>query len=530
MASQEPQYDVIVVGAGFGGCYILNELRNEGFKTLLLEEAPDLGGVWYWNTYNGARTDTRVPLYEFSDESIWSDWNWTEKFPGVEEIQRYFQHVDSKLHLKKDIRFNSRVEKLHYDEQKGVWNVSAKSDTFETRFVVLATGFAAKPLIPDIKGLETFQTQAHTSKWPREGFNFQGKRVGVIGTGASGIQVIQDIAGDVKDLVVFQRSPTYALPMRQEKIDAAKKQQSKAVYAHRNTTFSGLEDEFSPQSALEVSDEERERFYEDLWAKGGAGFWLFTYRDTITSPVASDHAYKFWRSKVIQRIENPAAAEILAPEKAPYYFGTKRATLEQSYYEVYNRDNVSLVDTNSNAIAEVTSEGLRVADGTFYQLDVLVLATGFDSVTGGILAIDIKGKDALSLAQKWEGGVQTHLGFATAGFPNLIFHYGPQAPTSFCNGPTCAELQGYWIVKALKYVRDQKRTSLEATRQAETDWAKQVQFIGDQTLLPLTKSEYMGTNIPGKKKEMLNYLGGLPLYIQQINTSLTEGLSGFVLA
>ncbi|TVY39116.1 Baeyer-Villiger monooxygenase [Lachnellula subtilissima] len=506
------------------------EPQKEGFKTLLLEEASDLGGVWYWNTYNGARTDTRVPLYEFSDEKIWSDWTWTEKYPGVQEIQRYFQHVDSKLNLKKDIKFNSRVEKSYFDEQKGVWNVSTKSDTFETRFVVLATGFASKPLIPDMKGLDTFKTQAHTSKWPKEGFNFHGKRVGVIGTGASGIQVIQDIAGDVKDLVVFQRSPTYALPMRQEKLGAEKKLQTKEVYEHRNTTFPGLEDEFSSQSALEVSDEERERFYEDLWARGGAGFWLFTYKDTITSPVASDYAYKFWRSKVIQRIKSPELAEILAPEKAPYYFGTKRATLEQAYYEVYNRSNVSLVDLNSNAIKEVTPDGVLVANGTFYELDVLVLATGFDSVTGGILAIDIKGKDALPLAQKWEGGVQTYLGFATAGFPNLIFHYGPQAPTSFCNGPTCAELQGGWIVGALKHIRDQKLTSLEATRQSETDWAKQVQFIGDQTLLPLTRSEYMGTNIPGKRKEMLNYLGGVPLYTQQINTSLTEGLSGFVLA
>lgn len=529
IAKQENPYDVIIVGAGFGGCYLLNEVRKAGFKVILLEEASDIGGVWYWNTYDGARTDSCVPLYEYSDPEIWNDWKWTEKYPHVAEIQDYFHHVDSKLHLKRDIKLDSRVEKAQFNENSGTWTVSTSAESFEARFFILATGFASKPLFPEVKGLETFKAQAHTSKWPRDGFNFKGKRVGIIGNGASGIQVIQEIAKDVDHMSVFQRTPTYALPMRQEKLDKGQKLQNKEIFEHRNTTFGGLERDFNPQSALEVSDEERERFFEQIWTEGGPAFWLYTYRDILTDPIASEHAYNFWRKKVIQRIERPHVAEILAPERALYHFGTKRATLEQTYYEVYNRSNVSLIDLRSNPIKEVVPEGIITADATLHALDILVLATGFDSVTGGILAIDIRGKDEQRLEDKWSNGVQTHLGLGTEGFPNLIFLYGPQAPTSFCNGPTCAEVQGNWITQTLELIREKKISQFEVMKEAEAAWTSQVEAIGNATLLPQTRSEYMGTNVPGKKKQMLNYLGGLPLYTQQINDCLSHGLTGFTL-
>ncbi|KAJ5998975.1 Monooxygenase [Penicillium sp. IBT 35674x] len=526
-----PEFDAIIVGSGFGGLYVLHELRKRNFKCLVIDEAADIGGVWYWNTYPGARVDTKVPLYEFSNENIWHDWVWTEKYPGVEEIRRYFQHVESKLHLKRDILFNTRVTAAEFEETASQWTVSSSDGVKRSaRHFILATGFAAKPLIPDFKNLEAFEGPCfHTSKWPRSGLDCTGKRVGVVGNGSSGLQVIQEIGPVVDHLTVFQRSPTYALPMRQRPLTV--EEQDKSVYGSmfelRKHTFAGIDAEFNSQPWQSATPAERQAFFEEIWKEGGLSFWLATYREVIMDKELNKEAYNFWRSKVLPRIKDPKKAAILAPEQPPYFFGTKRATLEQRYYETYNQDNVNLVNAKENPITEVRANGVITQDGQFHELDALLLATGFDSVTGGILNIQIRGRNGELLQDKWKNGTWTHLGLMTSAFPNMFFLYGPQGPTSFCNGPTCAEVQGDWVAQTLTFMRAKGRKEIEPTSSAEQTWRALVNQIGDATLLPETKSEYMGTNVPGKPKEMLNYLGGLNDYIKRITQTLTSGYPGF---
>ncbi|EAW15385.1 flavin-containing monooxygenase [Aspergillus fischeri NRRL 181] len=531
----QPQYDAIIVGSGFGGLYLLHELRKRNFNCVVIDEAADIGGVWYWNRYPGARVDTKVPLYEFSNDSIWSDWLWTEKYPGVDEIRRYFEHVESKLHLKKDIQFNTRVTAADYDDAGSLWTVTDNDGKKRTaRYFILATGFAAKPFIPTFKNLETFAGLSfHTSRWPQnvDTASCRGKRVGIVGNGSSGLQVIQEIAPLVKEMTVFQRSPTYALPMRQRPLTVSEQDKSRypALYELRKHTFAGLDKEFNMEASAQLSYEQRQAFFEEIWKDGGLAFWLGTYRDVIMNKDINREAYHFWRCKVLPRIKDPKKAELLAPDVPPYYFGTKRATLEQRYYEAYNQDNVSLVDARNNPIVEVKPNGIITKDGKFHELDMLILATGFDSVTGGILNIDIHGRNGASLREKWTKGTWTYQGLMTSGFPNMLFLYGPQGPTSFCNGPTCAEVQGDWIVQTLTYLRAHGHRQIEPKAEAEEAWRALVNQIGDATLLPETSSEYMGTNIPGKPKEMLNYLGGLTDYIKRIMTTVTLGYPEYYL-
>jgi|UniRef100_A0A0B7KBS1 cation diffusion facilitator CzcD-associated flavoprotein CzcO len=498
------EYDAIIVGSGFGGCYVLDKLRTAGLTCLVIDDAADLGGVWYWNCYRGARVDTPVPLYEFSNPALWKDWTWSEKYPGRDELRRYFDHVEAKLNLKKDILFSTRVVAADFVEAGNYWNVLDNGGVNRSaRYFILCTGFAAKPFIPNVDGAETFAgISCHTSKWPQGGIDFRNKRVGIVGNGSSGLQVIQDVAPEVDHLTVFQRSPTYALPMRQTPLQDRDqvKTEYEEIFELRRKMFAGLVTEFNPQSAVQVSAEEREAFFEDIWTQGGLSFWLATYQDVIRHTEANKYAYEFWRKKTLPRIKKPELAELLAPEKPPYYFGTKRATLEQRYYEVYNSENVDLIDAKKNPIVKIVPDGVITKDGKLRELDVLIFATGFDSVTGGILSIDIKGVDGLSLQQKWKDGTYTHLGMMTSGFPNMMFLYGPQGPTSFCNGPTCAEVQGDWIAKTIIHLRDLDRQRIDATTEAEQEWRALVNQIGDMTLLPQTTSEYMGTNIPGKPK------------------------------
>jgi cation diffusion facilitator CzcD-associated flavoprotein CzcO len=526
---EQPQYDAIIVGSGFGGLYLLHELRKRNFHCLVIDEAADIGGVWYWNRYPGARVDTKVPLYEFSNDRIWKDWVWTQKYPGVDEIRRYFEHVEAQLHLKKDILFNTRVKAADFDEASSIWTITGGDHVkWTARHFILATGFAAKPFIPNFPNLDSFSGPwFHTARWP-QGVgvaSLEGKRVGVVGNGSSGLQVIQEIAPLVKEMTVFQRSPTYALPMRQRPltVEEQDKHRYPALYELRRHTFAGLDTEFNLESAAHLSAEQRQEFFEKVWDEGGLAYWLGTYRDVIVNKEINQEAYQFWRSKVLPRIKDPKTAELLAPEVPPYYFGTKRATLEQRYYEVYNQNNVALVDARSNPVVDVKPDGVVTQDGKLHKLDALILATGFDSVTGGILNISIQGRDGVSLQSKWQKGTWTYQGLMTAGFPNMFFLYGPQGPTSFCNGPTCAEVQGDWIVQTVAFLRAHGHREIEPKREAEDSWRALVNQIGNSTLLPETQSEYMGTNIPGKPKEMLNYLGGLTDYIKRITSTVALG-------
>ncbi|MBS0473157.1 MAG: NAD(P)/FAD-dependent oxidoreductase [Proteobacteria bacterium] len=527
--------DVLIVGAGFSGLYQLAKLRKD-FRVRLFEAAPDLGGIWYWNCYPGARVDTHVPLYEFSDPDLWKDWNWSERFPSWEELREYFGYVDSKLHLSRDIRFNKRVKAASFDEYARLWHVeTAAGERVDARFLLFCTGFAAKPYLPEISDLSKFRGAVHhTARWPQEGVDLAGKRVGVLGTGASGVQVVQEAATVAKTLTVFQRTPILALPMRQKKLTVWDQSKMKADYAaryaRRRHNFGGFDFErFGGDSAIAASADERNDVYERAWAAGGFSFWAATFGDILTSIESNRTAYAFWRDKVRARIKDPRTAEKLAPTEPPHPFGVKRPSLEQNYYDVFNQSNVSLVDLNETPLIGAIPSGLRTSERAF-DLDILVLATGFDAVTGGLTQIDIRGENGISLKEKWQTGAKTHLGVATEGFPNLLFAYGPQSPSGFCNGPSCAELQGDWIVNFLHFLRDHQITRFAAAKIAEEEWSRHVEEIGAMTLFSHANSWYLGANIPGKARQFLNYPGGLPLYLHNCEQAAVEGYRGFELS
>lgn len=526
--------EVVIVGAGFGGLYQLHRLRDMGFSVSLLEAGSGLGGIWHWNCYPGARVDSHIPVYEYSDEKIWKDWYWEERFPDWSALQRYFEHVDSVWDLSKDIRFNTRVTGAVWDEDARIWRVQTDSgDVIRTRFFLLCTGFAAKSYTPDFPGLGDFGGACHhTAHWPQEGLDMTGLRVGVVGTGASGVQVVQEAAKVASSVTVFQRTPILALAMQQRKL--TKEEQDKAkerypeIFQMRVKSNSGFDFPETGISALSVSDEERTATYERLWEAGGFSFWAGGFSDILLSEEANRTAYDFWREKVRARIDDPEVAEILAPTEPPHPFGVKRPSLEQNYYDVFNQDNVKLVDLKSTPIDRITPNGVQTS-ASHYELDLLVMATGFDAVTGGLTNIDIKGCAGSTLKEHWSGGPRTHLGIGSSGFPNMFYIYGPQSPSGFCNGPTCAEVQGDWLVELIEYLRDSGVTRIEATPEAEQAWRDQVHALASLSLFPRADSWYMGANIPGKPREMLNWPGGLQLYLMACRNSAESGYSGFAL-
>jgi cyclohexanone monooxygenase len=536
MASRH-DYDVVVVGAGFAGLYQLQRLRAAGLSVVVLEAGSGLGGIWHWNTYPGARVDSHVPIYEFSDERVWRDWYWEEKFPDRPALQRYFEHVDDVWDVRPGVEFGARVASAAWDESRRVWDVVVeRGDRLSARFVVLCTGFAAKPYVPvaDLPGLGDFAGECHhTARWPQDGIDLTGLRVGVVGTGASGVQVIQEAAEVAAEVTVFQRTPMMALPMRQRRLTCEEQDEAKtgypAVFRRRAETNSGFDYSGIGVSTLSVSDGERAATYERLWSTGGFAFWAGNYTDVLLDERANRLAYDFWRDRVRERLADSRLHEVLAPSEPPHPFGVKRPSLEQTYYDVFGQDNVALVDLRSTPIAGVTATGVSTADGRRYELDVLVLATGFDAVTGGLTSIDLRGADGSSLRERWAGGVASQLGVATSGFPNLLYLYGPQSPAGFCNGPTCAEVQGDWVIELLLHLLGSGASRVEATVEAEQAWRAQVQAIAAMTLWPRADSWYMGANIPGKPREMLNWPGGLQTYLEACRASAAAGYEGFTI-
>jgi len=528
------ELDALVVGAGFSGLYLLYRLRQQGFRVRLFEAGADLGGIWYWNCYPGARVDSHVPNYEFSLEELWRDWSWTERFPAWDELRRYFHYVDRKLDLSRDIRFGSRVVAARFDAAADQWQVEcADGHRVRARFFLPCVGFAARAYVPDFAGLGSFAGPCfHTAHWPQEGLGLAGLRVGVIGTGASGVQVIQEAGPIASQLTVFQRTPNLALPMRQRALDEPAQRAMKAHYPEwfrqRALSAGGLFDVVSDgRSALEVSLQERRAVFEGAWQKGGFHFWGSTFSDIILNPEANQLAYEFWREKTRARIQDPSVAEKLASEKAPHPFGAKRPSLEQAYYEVFNRDNVVLVDTREEPIEAITAEGVRTISRRF-ELDVLVLATGFDASTGGLTQIDVRGLSGRTLEDAWRHGVETHLGLGIPDYPNLLMLYGPQSPTAFCNGPTCAELQGDWVVDCLRHLRERGLRRIAATPAAGAVWRRHMAELAAGTLLPQAESWYMGANVPGKPRQLLHHLGTQE-YLAACRESAAQGYSGFAL-
>ena len=527
--------DVIVVGAGFAGLYLLDRLRSMGMAVQVFEAGGGLGGVWYWNCYPEARVDSPGPIYQYSRDDLWRKWQFSELYPSWQELREYFRYVDEKLGLSRDIRFNRRVNEAEFDQARNRWTVrSSDGSVTSARYFVLCTGVASKPYVPDLPGLSDFAGERHhTALWPQQGLDMAGKRVGVIGTGASGVQVAQEAAGVAAHLTVFQRTPNLALPMRQTKLDddtiRHMKETYPDIYDRRTKTFAGFDYDFLTKSAFEVSDDERQAIFERLWEVGGFAPWLGTFNDIFVNEEANRAVYNFWRDKTRARINDPAVAEILAPAEPIHPFGVKRPSLEQHFYEIFNQHNVSLVDLRTAPIERVTRTGIKTATGE-HDLDVLVLATGFDAVTGGLTSIDIRGTQGETLKEKWARGARAHLGMAVAGFPNLLFVYGPQSPNAFCNGPTCAEVQGDWIARLLDHLRQRNCTRIEATVPAEEAWRAQVLALADTTLFPRADSWYFGVNIPGKPREMLAFAGGLPAYMEKCRESAERGYEGFAIS
>jgi cation diffusion facilitator CzcD-associated flavoprotein CzcO len=529
------EVDALVVGAGFNGLYQLYQLRERGFSVQLVEASGGLGGVWHTNCYPGARVDSHVPNYEYSIGSVWRDWNWSERFPGRDELRRYFDHVADVLDLRPDIRLDTRVTAARFEESDRRWHVDTdRGDAINARFLIMCTGFASKPFIPEIPGLHDFEGERHhTAAWPQDGCPLAGRRVAVIGTGASGVQVVQEAAKQSATVTVFQRTPVTAIPMGQHRFTPEEQSSLKANYAalfrERNAPPGSLtEIRRIDVSALDVTPEERERVFRAAWERGGFHFWVGTFNDTLTNLEANRLAYEFWRDRTRERIDDPAVAELLAPTGPPYPFGTKRPSLEQDYYDAFNLPHVELVDVRATPIERVTATGIRTSDGTHREFDLIVLATGFDANTGGLTQIDLRDSSGSTLKERWAEGVDTHLGMAIAGFANLLMLYGPQSSTAFCNGPTCAELQGDWVVDLLVHLRDRGLTRIEATAEAAARWSAHLDDVAAATLFPLADSWYMAANVPGKRRQLLNHPIS-DVYLTRIAESAADGYSGFTL-
>jgi cation diffusion facilitator CzcD-associated flavoprotein CzcO len=526
--------DALVIGAGFSGLYLLSSLRENGFNVRLVDAAAEPGGIWYWNCYPGARVDSHVPIYEFSDERVWRDWTWSERFPGWRELRRYFRHACDALDLWPAMTLGVRLRSAVFDEHAGFWRVElADGERLTTRYLLPCTGFAAKAYVPSLSGLDSFAGPAHhTAHWPQEGIDFAGKRVAIIGTGASGVQVAQEAAREAAQLTIYQRTPILALPMRQRRLDPAEQERAKSgypeIFRQRRLSSGGFDIPRLEKSAHEVSDEERRATFERLWQAGGFHYWVGNYADILLDEKANRRAYEFWRDKVRERIADPVLQEKLAPMKPPHPFGVKRPSLEQTYYDIFNQPNVELVDLRDEPIVEILPHGV-VTSAKARQHDVLVLATGFDAVTGGLMQMDIRGRHGTTLATAWKEGARTHLGYAVSGFPNMLFLYGPQSPSGFANGPSAAEVQGDWATSFLMHLRDAGLDRFEAEPDTHDAWGRHVDELAAPTLFSQADSWYMGANIPGKPRQLLNY-PSLVIYAEMCDASAACGYTGFCLS
>ncbi|KIW09579.1 uncharacterized protein PV09_00451 [Verruconis gallopava] len=541
LSSPVEELDALVVGAGFSGCKLLHDLRKKGFKVKVVEAGSDLGGIWHWNKYPGARVDSQYPVYALDIPEVYETWSWSEQYPGVDELQRYFAHVEAKLDLKKDMYLNTRVTAASFNASTDKWLIegettSGTKTSYIARFFIPCIGFAAKRHIPDWPSIESFKGEIyHSSFWP-DHVDVRGKRVAVIGQGATGVQIAQQCAHDVGpdgELFVFVRTPNIALAMQQAKITPEQNEANRAglpeTLKMRLTTLGGFHWNGVDQPISDFSMEERERMMEEMWQLGGFRI-LTTFNDILLNEDSNRQVYDFWAKKVRARIHDDRVKDILAPLEPPHPFGAKRPSLEQDYYDSFNKPNVHCISIKDNPIIDVTEDGIVLADGSKYEMDIIALATGFDSVNGGMKDIKISGIEGETIQKHWEDGTYTYLGMTCHNIPNFFFTYGAQAPTAFSNGPSCLEPQCEWIERVMESQRKDGWTRINATRQKELEWKEMCEQFSAMTLRHNVKSWYMGTNIPGKKKEALNYSGGLPLYIATITDVANKGWEGFVLS
>jgi cyclohexanone monooxygenase len=538
LATRDPgarEVDAVVIGAGFAGLYMNYRLRDQmGLDVQVYEAGDGVGGTWYWNRYPGARCDSESYIYCYSfDRQLMQDWEWTGKYPEQPEILRYLNHVADRFDLRRNIQFETRVTAAHYDDETGRWLVETdKGDRLSARFLVTGIGCLSSAQVPNIPGRETFRgEQYHTGAWPHEGVDFSGKRVGVIGTGSSGIQSIPVIAKQAGHLYVFQRTPQYTIPARHHTVDKAFldniKKDYEAIYDKARWSAGGQPYDAAERSALEVSDEERQRVYEEAWQEGGFKFLFGSFANITVDRRANDTASEFIRSKIREIVKDPEVAEKLVPVDHP--FSSKRPLIDTNYFDTYNRDNVTLVDIRHAPIQEITPSGIRTEDGD-YELDIIVFATGFDAMTGTYNKIDFQGRGGQKLKDKWAAGPRTYLGVASAGFPNLFMITGPGSPSVLSNMPVSIEQHVEWISGAIEHLREQGLDTMEADEQAEDDWVAHVNEVAEQTMFMLADSWYLGANIPGKPRVFMPYPGGVGVYREKCNEVADAGNEGFTLS
>jgi cation diffusion facilitator CzcD-associated flavoprotein CzcO len=523
--------DAVIVGAGFAGLYMLHKLRGLGFTAVVYEVADGVGGTWYWNRYPGARCDVESINYSYSfDAALEQEWEWSERYATQPEILRYANHVADRFDLRRDIRFGRRVESAAFDEGEQRWHVRTdRGDHASAGHVIMAVGCLSTSKMPEIPGVEDFRgTWYHTGHWPHEGVDFTGQRVGVIGTGSSAIQSIPVIAQQAVDLTVFQRTPNFSLPAKNAPLDPQMMAELKARYpehrqAARESGF-GVPNPLPEKSALEVSEDERLQTYEGGFEAGSLVGMLLAYNDLITDKAANDTAAEYVRSRIRQIVTDPEVAETLCPTDHP--LGTKRPCLDTDYYATYNLPHVHLVDLRKTPLVAVTAAGVRTTEQE-HEFDSIVFATGFDAMTGSLTAFDIEGRDGVLLADKWAAGPRTYLGVATAGFPNFWMITGPGSPSVLSNMMISIEQHVDWIAEAMAWVRDRGAATLVPSPAAEEDWTAHVDEVGHTTLYPSANSWYMGSNVKGKPRVFMPYIGGVGVYREECDTVVAKGYEGF---
>jgi len=523
-------FDAIIIGAGLSGMYQLHRARELGLKARVFEAGTEVGGTWYWNRYPGARFDSESYSYGYSfSKELLEEWEWSEHFAGQPETLRYCKYVADKFDLRRDIQFRSRVTAAVYDEATRSWTITLEDGSrHSARFLITAIGPLSTPTLPRIEGLDSFQGQSfHTARWPKDGVDFKGKRVAVIGTGATGVQTIQTIAGDVGHLTVFQRTPNWCAPLHNGKIDAETQKQIKAGYgelfARCKETFACFIHTPDPRGAFEVSAEEREAFYEKLYGERGFGIWQGNFKDILIDRKANATISDFVARKIRLRVKDPETAEKLIPKN--HGFGTRRLPLETHYYEVYNRDNVELVDIKETPIERLTRDGIRTTEKD-YEFDIIIFATGFDAITGAFDRIDFRGADGIRLKDKWKSGPETYLGLMVHQFPNMMMLMGPH--TALGNIPRSIEYSVDWVTGLMQFARDKRLTRLEATPKGVESWTEHVKALGVGLLSNEVDSWMTGINrnVEGKNVRIIaRYSGSAPAYRARCDEVAANGYS-----
>jgi cation diffusion facilitator CzcD-associated flavoprotein CzcO len=533
MASAAEELDAVVVGAGFAGLYMLYKLRERGLSVKAFEAGDDVGGTWYWNRYPGARCDVDSMNYSYSfDPALEQEWEWTEKYAGQPEIHSYLRHVADRYDLRDDVVLGTRVTEADFDEDTARWTVRTdRGHEVSARFCIMAVGCLSTPKFPEVPGLEEFTGPSyHTALWPERQVDFSGQRLGVIGTGSSGVQAIPFLAEQASELTVFQRTPNYIFPAFNAPIDQQMVADTKANYrqvreAARNSIF-GVAMEFPEKSALEVAEHERQAVYQKSWDRGHVFAIVQSFTDLIFNEESNETAAEFIRQQVRNRVDDPELARKLEPRGYP--FATKRPCLDTAYYETYNRDDVHLVDLREEELLEITATGVRTSVRE-YEFDSLVIATGFDAMTGALLGVDIRGKDGVTLRDKWRAGPESYLGLAVSGFPNLFTITGPGSPSVFGNMIVSIEQHVEWISDLIDHMARHDRSVIEAVDTAEKEWTEHVRAVSEATLLPRADSFYLGANVPGKPRVFMPYVGGVGPYRQKCDEVAANGYDGFVL-